>query len=260
MREARYAQSGSRVSPAYRRPRTRGPRVRSKRRGRSQRRRGRRGSDPSAPRRGRAAWEPASRSRAKGRRCGTNLRGRSPCPWRGRRRSGRRVVHHPLVIDHLPDEVRGIKVEAEVRRRNRIEHLVPECDSHAERLRGVDDFEQVRVHLFAVCGVWMEVIRVVRERRDLQSVPTEQFAHRVRVERVHDVSDARVTPALAAGSGPTRSRACRSLPTPPSSQPRRASGRERSSQEPELHPSTSTSIHRLSRELSAIASPRTFSQ
>jgi hypothetical protein len=46
-------------------------------------------------------------------------------------------------------------------------------DSQAERLRGVDDFDQVRVHLFAVCGVRMEVIRVVRERRDLESVLTE---------------------------------------------------------------------------------------
>ena len=62
-------------------------------------------TDPSAPRRGPAGAGPASPSRRTAHRGRTARRGRSPCPWRGRGRCVGRTPDHPLVVDHLPDEV-----------------------------------------------------------------------------------------------------------------------------------------------------------
>ena len=76
-------------------------------------------------------------------------------------------------------------------------------DLHAELLRRIDHLQEMAVHLLAMLVIRVEVVRVVRERRDLEAVPVEHVADRSRVERVDvDVRDARVASSLSPARRP----------------------------------------------------------
>jgi hypothetical protein len=231
------------------------------------------------------------------------------------------VVDGALVVDHQPDEVRRVEVQAEPLVGDRGEHLVPdrrrprevvaagplvvredhravldrdpyavtrcvrdELRPHgteplevlrqravlvvaderadgrdAEPRCGVDDLPQVTVHLCAMRVVGVEVVRVVRERRDLEPVPVEEVSHLARVERVDvDVRHAGVAPPLARARRPARDlQRPEAVFRAPARDLLQRQLRERRRQQAELHVSTST--HRCSRSDAATASASTFS-
>jgi FHS family glucose/mannose:H+ symporter-like MFS transporter len=178
---------------------------------------------------------------------------------------GGEVAHSARVVDELPDQVRGVEVQAEVFVRDDLEQLSPQRrrvgevaaagplvvgedhravldgDLHAplarkahqrrphalevlevagdvallisadegaddlnlEALRRLDDATQVRVGGLACVLVGVEVVRVVRERGDLEVVAAEQPAHGARVEVLDvDVADAGVPAALSSARRP----------------------------------------------------------
>ena len=76
-------------------------------------------------------------------------------------------------------------------------------DSDAQCLCGIHDLAQVSVGRLAPGGFGVEVVRVVRERRDPEAGALEGRVDRVGVEALDvDVADARVAPLLAAGRRP----------------------------------------------------------
>ncbi len=92
----------------------------------------------------------------------------------------------------------------------------------AEGRGRVDHLPQVRVGRATLAGVGMEVVRVVRERGDLEPVPVEDVPHLARVEPLDvDVRDARRSAAarrrLPASRRPRASRSRSRTPRRPSS-------------------------------------------
>ena len=115
----------------------------------------------------------------------------------------------------------------------------------AERRGGVDHLPQVRVGGPALGRVGVEVVRVVRERRDLEPVPVENVPHLARVEPLDvDVRDARVAPPLAAAGRPAGDlEHLEAVRGRPGGRLLEAQAREGRRQEAELHaswPSTGT--------------------
>ena len=132
-------------------------------------------------------------------------------------------------------------------------------DLDAELGGGVDDLQEVGVHLGAVRVVRMEVVRVVGERGDLEPVAVEQLAHLARVEGVDvDVRHARVPAPLSPAARPAGDlERLEALGGRPLGDLAERQVGQRSGQEAELHRSTST--QRSSRAERAIASPRRIS-
>jgi hypothetical protein len=78
-------------------------------------------------------------------------------------------------------------------------------DLHSELLRRIDHLQEMAIHLFAMLVLRVEVVRVVREGRDLEPVAVEHVADRGGVERVDvDVRDSRVASPLSPTRRPAR--------------------------------------------------------
>src|SRR5439155_7215000 len=130
----------------------------------------------------------------------------------------------------------------------------------AKALRRVDDLQQMAVHRLAVTVVGMEVVRVVRERRDLEPVLPERLVYLVRIEGLDvDVRHARVAARLAATGRPARDlERLEALGCGPGGDLGEREIREGGGQKAELH--VGTFSHRPSAALRATASLITFSR
>ena len=153
----------------------------------------------------------------------------------------------------VPDAVRDalVAVPAHERAHDRDAQLVRRDDDALEMVvRGLP-LARIRV-----------VVGVVGERGDLEPVPVEHVADALYVElRDVDVTDPRVSPALAAHRGPARDlQHLEPVSGGPGRDLLQRESREGGGQESQLHGSTSvsTSTHRRSASDRATASPRTF--
>jgi hypothetical protein len=117
----------------------------------------------------------------------------------------------------------------------------------------------VGVRGLALAVVRLEVVRVVRERGELEVVPFEHAADAVGIEVLHvDVRDAGVAAPLAARRRPARDlEHLEPLGRRPVGHLLEREIRERGGQQSELH--GVTSAHRCSRDERPTASARTFS-
>src|SRR2546426_1314725 len=118
----------------------------------------------------------------------------------------------------------------------------------------------MNVHRLAVAVVGMEVVRVVRERGDLEPVLPERLVYLGRIEGLDvDVRHAGVAARFAAISRPARDlERLEALRCGPGGDLGEREIREGGGQEPELH--VGTFSHRPAAALRATASPITFSR